>query len=214
MMSGELTFTTSSDPDDVELCGFLTRVRTEGNFATGYIITGFDGDGSPMLLDQGDGFVIDFSFATFDLEEPHFYTLIVQDETLLIFVDGELVLENDELTPRQGSYGIAIDSEGFGARCEVDNVWIYELDNVWEDDEGVCGVTTNQAINLRAGPGTNFDLAGQITADDILSVDGQFLAPDGFVWWRLTTENWVRSDLVDEIGSCEDLAPEVELEEE
>ena len=215
IMSGELKFKASADTEDIELCGFITRVQTEGFYTTAHMITGFQGDGSPILIDRtgsSASSVIDFGFESFDLETAHYYTTVVQDDTVLIFIDGELVLENTELAPRQGSYGIAIDSEGYGARCEVNNVWIYELDNVWEDDEGVFGVTTKQAINLRGGPGTNYELRGQITADDILSVDGQFLAPDGFIWWRLTTEAWVRSDLVREIGACEELAPEVELE--
>ena len=216
IMSGELQFKASEDPKDIEYCGFITRVQTEGFYATAYMITGFDGEGSPLLLDRTGSSatsVVDFTFDTYDLEEAHYYTIIVQDNSVLIFIDGELAIENDELEPRQGSYGIAIDSDGYGARCAVNNVWIYELDNVWDDDEGVCGVTTKQAINLRGGPGTNYELRGQIAPDDILSVDGQFLAPDGFIWWRLTTESWVRSDLVTEIGACEELAPEVKPED-
>ncbi len=215
IMSGELNFTVSDNADDIEFCGFITRVQAQGYVSSINLLTGFLGDGTPALLDfpADNDRTVDVAFTTYDMDEPHFYTIVVQDETILIFIDGELALENDELDVRKGSYGIVLDSEGYGARCEVNNVWIYELDNVWDDDEGYCGINTPNAINLRGGPGTTYALEGQLTPNEVYSVEGQFLASDGFIWWQLTTGNWVRSDLVDEIGDCETLAPEVEPEE-
>jgi len=41
-------------------------------------------------------------------------------------------------------------------------------------------------------------------------VIGQATGTDGFVWWQLGNEAWVRSDLVEEAGYCDDV-PVVEV---
>lgn len=66
-----------------------------------------------------------------------------------------------------------------------------------------CTVSTASGANQRSGPGTDFDLAGTLSAGVNASVDGQATGADGFVWWRLGEGVWVRSDVVDETGNCE-----------
>lgn len=66
-----------------------------------------------------------------------------------------------------------------------------------------CTVSTASGANQRSGPGTDFDLAGTLSAGVNASVDGQATGADGFVWWRLGEGVWVRSDVVDESGNCE-----------
>jgi hypothetical protein len=68
-----------------------------------------------------------------------------------------------------------------------------------------CTVSTATNANQRSGPGTNFDLAGTLGAGTNALVDGQATGVDGFVWWRLGDGIWVRSDVVDETGNCEDV---------
>jgi hypothetical protein len=50
------------------------------------------------------------------------------------------------------------------------------------------------AIHLRSGAGTEFDIVGQISTGDTLSVIDQAAGSDGFVWWK-SAEGWVRSDM-------------------
>jgi hypothetical protein len=216
IIAGELNFR-PSETEDIESCALLSRIQTTGQYATSFMLVGFTNEGEPFFVDTPDESstpTIDISSDEFDLEEPHHFIIVVRDDELQVFIDGELALESDELSPREGTYGIGLNTTGFGARCEVNNLWIYELDLIWEGEEGVCGITVNQAVNLRGGPGVNFTQEGQILANEVLDVDGQILAADGYVWWRLADEKWVPSDLVRELGDCETLAPEVDFEEE
>ena len=66
-------------------------------------------------------------------------------------------------------------------------------------------------VNLRAGPGTNFERVGSLAAGDTGFIDGQTVGADGLVWWHLIQDVWVRSDVVTASGRCEDI-PELSVE--
>lgn len=66
-----------------------------------------------------------------------------------------------------------------------------------------CTVASSGTVNLRSGPGTNFDLAGTLAAGESVVATGQANGADGFVWWKLANGAWVRSDLVTITGDCE-----------
>lgn len=66
-----------------------------------------------------------------------------------------------------------------------------------------CSVSTATTANQRSGPGTTFALAGTLTSGVPASVIGQANGTDGFVWWELGEGVWVRSDIVEAVGSCE-----------
>ena len=76
------------------------------------------------------------------------------------------------------------------------------------DENIMCMVGSETGANLRSGPGTDFDRLGALKAEEPADVIGQANGSDGFVWWQLADKSWVRSDLVDEAGLCEDV-PEV-----
>lgn|GEM_PF-3614486 len=65
-----------------------------------------------------------------------------------------------------------------------------------------CTVRSIGESRQRVGPGTNYELTGLMAPDALAEVDGQARGTDGFTWWRLGEDFWVRSDLVDEIGDC------------
>ncbi|MEP7293995.1 MAG: hypothetical protein ABI835_19570, partial [Chloroflexota bacterium] len=64
-----------------------------------------------------------------------------------------------------------------------------------------CTVSASSAVNLRTGAGTQFERAGTLDARNAQSINGQATV-DGFVWWRLESGNWVRSDVVQATGNC------------
>lgn len=76
------------------------------------------------------------------------------------------------------------------------------------DDTTTCAVSVGNTVNKRSGPGTDFDVAGQLTASDSYNANGQTTGADGYVWWRLTDNSWVRSDVVITTGECSSL-PEI-----
>ncbi len=76
-------------------------------------------------------------------------------------------------------------------------------------DGGTCQISAPQAVNMRGGPGTNFERQGQLQPNTSFEADGQAQGDDGFVWWRLTSGAWVRSDVVEADADCPQL-PDVQ----
>jgi hypothetical protein len=66
----------------------------------------------------------------------------------------------------------------------------------------ICLVGSLQSVNLRVGPGTDFDRAGTIPVNQEQAVVGQATGSDDFTWWQLENGRWVRSDVVTAAGDC------------
>lgn len=56
--------------------------------------------------------------------------------------------------------------------------------------------TVFQTANLRAGPGTEYEIVGQLENEDRVNVTGQVLVPGSFSWYRLDNGLWIYSQLV------------------
>jgi hypothetical protein len=90
--------------------------------------------------------------------------------------------------------------------CNLEDTFVMTL----ADENIQCLVATEFGANLRSGPGTDFNRAGTLAVSERTDVIGQATGTDGFVWWQLANEAWVRSDLVEEAGYC-DTVPVVEV---
>ncbi|PJF21499.1 MAG: hypothetical protein CUN56_10785 [Phototrophicales bacterium] len=77
----------------------------------------------------------------------------------------------------------------------------------------ICLINALNTVNLRIGPGTTYDRAGTLPAGTSINADGQATGVDGFIWWRLVDERWVRSDVVETAGEC-DALPKIDLAED
>jgi hypothetical protein len=73
------------------------------------------------------------------------------------------------------------------------------------DETIICMVASDSGANLRSGAGTDFQRNGALPAGERTDVIGQANGSDGFTWWQLDSEAWVRSDLVEEAGHCEEV---------
>lgn len=69
-----------------------------------------------------------------------------------------------------------------------------------------CSITAPNNANLRGGPGTEFGIAGGLSAGQSAEVDGQAQGADGMTWYRLTDGAWVRSDIVGAPSECAGVA--------
>lgn len=59
----------------------------------------------------------------------------------------------------------------------------------------ICTLTVRSAeANQRSGPGTDYTLAGTLTAGQSVQATGWARAADGYTWWRLGSGLWVRGD--------------------
>lgn len=70
-------------------------------------------------------------------------------------------------------------------------------------DSTGCAVAAPNTVNLRAGAGTTFSVSRTLSPGENANVIGQTTGRDGFIWWNLGEEQWVRADVVTETGNCE-----------
>jgi len=203
IMAGEISFTAGSTTE-LEQCVLTSRiVMNNRNQATQFLDVGLTNNGNLAIIDFGEGDDPNFDFrrVSADLDEGIHILYIAIEDRVTVYVNGELFIEDTEVYERSGTYGIALNGSGAGARCEGRNIWVYQVP-IFED--GVCEVTTNNNVNKRSGPGTSFDRAGQLTAGSVVEVIAQ--GSDGsFTWWQLDDETWVREDVVNESGDCVNL---------
>lgn len=89
----------------------------------------------------------------------------------------------------------------YATGCTLASEFVMNL----QDPDIICMVNSDTTVNLRSGPGTDFSRAGQLPSILLQSAIGQATGTDGFIWWQLEDESWVRSDIVEEIGNCENV---------
>jgi hypothetical protein len=66
-----------------------------------------------------------------------------------------------------------------------------------------CAISAGGTVNQRSGPGTTYERAGTLAGGTSAPVIGQATGADGFVWWQLGEGVWVRSDVVNQTGTCD-----------
>jgi len=73
-------------------------------------------------------------------------------------------------------------------------------------DARFCSVSAaGSAVYMRRSPDTTSELAGTLEPGESMIAVGQATSDDGFIWWQLENEAWVRSDTVVTSGYCEGL---------
>lgn len=199
VMAGELAFT--PDGDEVEFCSLSSRINAENGSSSIYLDVGVDSSGVIYYYDlfDGDSTGDEARIPDFDLSVPHHFLLLALDDRLTVFVDGEMIFENAPIVERDGFYGVSLLGDGPGSFCEATNIWAYEAPSY---PEGVCEISAPASVNKRSGPGTNFDVAGQLNAGQTHRAAGQSVGADGFTWWQLDDESWVRDDVINAQGDC------------
>ena len=208
IMAGELSFN-ESDPTQLETCSLLARIGDDANGdAVTFIDVGFATGGDLFVQDKfsaTDDSTIETETLSLDLDESHHLLFIALGDTLDVYVDGELVMDDALVGDRSGTFGIALRGADRGARCEGSNVWVYQA-SVFTP--GLCEIAPSDNVNMRSGPGTSFDRAGQLAAGTIVVAEGVATDNDGFLWWLLDNGNWVREDVVRAQGDCASLPEE------
>jgi hypothetical protein len=203
VMAGELAFT-PSDTSDLETCTLLVRIQTDDvGVTTNYLEVGLDNRGYAYWADLYGSGSDDFDFGILDFslnsDNSSHFLFIAQDDRLAVFIDGEVAISDQQISESTGTYGISLYGQCPGASCEGSNIWVYQSPSF---TPGVCEISATSTVNKRSGPGTTFDRAGQMDAGTIMEAIAQSEAPDGFIWWRLEDETWVRDDVIDAQGDC------------
>lgn len=203
VMAGELTF--EPDGRDYQTCSMAARVVQNSDGSTNvFTEIGVNSDGVLYVYDAfgtDEGEAAFYDLASVDHEEVHHYLAIIVEDSLTLYFDGELVATDVEVVARDGSFGVLLRGDGSNSRCEIRNSWAYTIPSGTD----VCSATSAGDINKRSGPGTNFDRAGQLRGGRPTEVIAFANGRDGFVWYELEDETWVREDLITLSGPCNDL---------
>jgi hypothetical protein len=132
VVAGELTFTVNSvKSEEVETCALSSRIISNNRgSAVEFLDVSLVNTGEVVVIDVGGGKVQNIYVADVGLryDRPYHLLYIVQDETITVFIDGELVLEESPVTDRAGSFGISLVGKAAQSRCEGRNIWVYSLD--------------------------------------------------------------------------------------
>lgn len=77
------------------------------------------------------------------------------------------------------------------------------LDGITSAD--ACTIAAVNEVRLRTGPGRDYVIRGALFAGESANPDGRAQGLDGVLWWRLSEDVWVRSDVVLAAGICGEL---------
>lgn len=203
VMAGELTFKT--DGRNYQTCSLAARVVTDNNGSTNIFTEfGINTEDELYIYDAfgtGKDETAYYNLEEIDHEDVYHYLIFMIDDKATLYLDGELIATNVEIEPRAGSFGVLLRGDGRNSRCEVRNAWAYSVPRV----STVCEVTSSGDINKREGPGTNFGRAGQLRGNTPTEAIAFAEGADGFIWYLLEDDSWVREDLVKISGPCDDL---------
>jgi len=61
-------------------------------------------------------------------------------------------------------------------------------------------------VNLRSEPTINAEIAGSLVSGQAVIADSQTTGDDGFIWWRLANDVWIRQDVAQTSGDCASLS--------
>ena len=210
VMGATLSF--SPEGRDLQFCGIIGHAVRDDGYTfirlTEFLFAGLDSAGTVFLLENlgedGDP-LIEVTDVQLDLDEAVQITALVFENQASIYANGEVVIENLEITGGSGSFSFYILSQDPSTRCQAEDIFGYALPEEYVA-EG-CFVSSNTNVNRRTGPGTNFDRDGQLQAGQSLEVVGQALddGGNGLTWWELEDGAWVREDVVNVDGYCRTL---------
>lgn len=200
VMAAEIEFDSGSR--EFETCGLMARILSEPNqtSVTTFLEVGIENNGSVYWFDSA-GNDIDSGLAhlNLDLDETHHLLFLALNDSLTIYVNGELTFDNIRIQARSGSFGISLIGRDANSRCIGRNIWAYDAPIFIV---GFCEVASGGTVNKRSGPGTNFDRAGTLANGERLEVNAQAEDASGFTWYELEDNSWVREDVISLLGDC------------
>ncbi len=207
IMAGEITYTAGSQRE-FESCFLGARIVVDGQ---GHVVQNVD----VGVSNEDELYYVDYTgndeTSHFDnvtrtdiYDRPHHILLLLLGSRLTVYFDGMRVFDEAPVQARAGIYGIGLIGQGPGASCVGSNIWVYQVPY---SAPGVCEVTVTRNVNKRSGPGTEHDVVGQLYPGNNLRVEGYLEGQDGYRWWILEDESWVREDVVSVVGECADVPP-------
>jgi hypothetical protein len=207
VMAANLEFTVGlaePDLDNTETCSLLGHLKEDSTGAvTTFLEVGFNSFGAFYYFTALDAeYTNSAEFGMVDQRDPHHVMFVVNGEQAILFLDGIQVGAEIPVDEISGTFGIALRGNGPTAECIGDNVWVYRIPHA---QDGACRVTSSSNVNRRTGAGTNYPVTGQLLANNTQGIIGKAVGTDGFIWWKLDNDSWVRNDVVQTVGDCREV---------
>lgn len=212
--------------DGLEYCGLAGRTqRTEENILedgsnmttirlSAYVAVGVDNAGNLFAFETDDTADAELSplalvEADIPLDEPVYLLAISLEDTLSVYANGQLLISDYSLTGTGGAFSFLYLGNDPDSSCTAETLFVYTLPEI---ALATCQISSDSVVNRRAGAGTNFSIVGQFTGAETLPAIGQQVGSDGFTWWLLEDDSWVREDVAVAVGYCRTL-PIIEAED-
>lgn len=207
VMAATLDYTIGNEftgEGELETCNLLARLQTDSTGTSQeFLEVGLDATGALYYYTADDSELTNYGeFRRLDLDKTYNVLFVANGPTMTLFLDGVEVSSNLPIDEIAGTFGIALRGTGPSASCVGENIWVYRIPQL---QTGPCRVTSSTNVNKRTGPATTFDIGGQLTGGTTESVIGRSTGTDGFVWWQLEDENWVRNDVIELLGDCREV---------
>jgi hypothetical protein len=128
VMSGELAYHPSGG-EGFETCTLGMRVVWSGSTTSQHVDVGYAGGYGVFFWSIVDNESENDAVADteYDITAPHIFTIIAIDDSLTVFVDGDLVFDHAQITKATGTWGIGLTGKGTSAKCEARDIWVYTL---------------------------------------------------------------------------------------
>ncbi len=174
----------------------ITTIRLER-----YLTVGLDNDGSIFAVERDTDRNSDLALSevTLDLNETVYVLAILLNDRLSVFANGNLLIEDFEVTIPVGGFAFLYAGKDADSSCDSVAAFAYTFTDNLVD---ACIISTDSTINQRSGAGTEFARVTQLQPETTLEAIGQTIGTDGFTWWLLEDDTWVREDVVNADGFC------------
>jgi hypothetical protein len=128
VMSGELSYHPSGG-EGLETCTLGMRVVWSGRTTSEYVDVGYASGYGVFFWSVVDNNTDNNAVANIevDITDPHVFTIIAIDDTMTVFVDGELAFDQVQIDKASGTWGVGLTGKGTSAKCEARDIWVYTL---------------------------------------------------------------------------------------
>ena len=115
-------------------------------------------------------------------------------------IDGDGVSDLVDICPAAADADQAdTDGDGFGDVCDP----CPDIFGLVDGCVSTCNITAPGLVNQRAEPSTSAERAGQLNPNDVVQADGYMSNEnDGYIWYQLLDDTWVREDVVSAAPEC------------
>jgi hypothetical protein len=132
VISADLLFNANPfDDQTLEICSLAARAERDSNRnALAMLDVALINNGGIAVIDraaQGDEAAVTAVSLRVDAMAAQHVIAVVQDDTVDVYLNGERILDDVQVTPRSGTYGLTLVGRGatLSPRCEANNFWLY-----------------------------------------------------------------------------------------